>query len=242
MLEAFIPHPRIRRQMLRRLAIELGRARDSWRDVGAGIVGALGMLLDLATPFLRGVRNHWGLDLERAGYDYPGDEHVPAPKWQWTHGIEIDAPAQTVWQWVSQIGAGRAGFYSYQWLENLVGCDVRNAGCVHPEWRMRVGDELRLHPKLAPMHVVSVEEGRWLIAHGGDGDDPDRLGVTWLFLVEPLSPTRSRFISRFRMGYAATSQRARRMYGPYLTEAVGFVMDRRMLLGVKERAERGGAA
>jgi hypothetical protein len=59
-----------------------------------------------------------------------------------------------------------------------------------------------------------------------------------LFYVEPLSPERSRFISRFRMGYAFKSKRARRMYGPYVTEAIGFVMDRRMLLGVKQRAEQ----
>jgi hypothetical protein len=216
----------------------LPRAHDSWRDVADGVVGALGMVVDLLTPFLRGVRSHWGLDLEHAGWDYPGDEHVPAPKWHWTHAVEIDAPAADVWNWVAQIGAGRAGFYSYQWLENLIGCDVQNADCIHPEWRMRVGDTLSLHPKMPPLPIVEFEEGRWLVARLGHPDDPDRVVSTWLFYVESLGPTRSRFISRFRMGYAATSKRARRRYGPYVTEAIGFVMDRRMLLGVKERAER----
>jgi hypothetical protein len=197
------------------------------------------MLFDLATPFLRGVRNRWGLDEETSGFDYPGDEHIPAPKWQWTHGIEIDAPAAEVWDWVAQIGAGRAGFYSYQWLENLVGCDVQNADRIVREWHMRAGDSLHLHPKFPPMRVVEVEECRWLVALGGDvAHDPDHLGATWLFYVTALSPTRCRFISRFRVGYAAASKRGRRMFGPYLTEAIGFVMDRRMLLGVKERAER----
>jgi hypothetical protein len=214
-------------------------SHDDWRDVGEGIVGALGILVDLATPFLRRVRNHWGLDVTTAGYDFPGDEHVPAPKWHWAHGVEIDAPASEVWGWVAQIGAGHAGFYSYQWLENLVGCDVQNADRVHPEWRMNVGDALQLHPKMPPLRIVSVEAGRWLVALGdGNADDPDRVTTTWLFYVEPLSPTRCRFISRFRMGYASRSRRARRLYGPYFTEAVGFVMDRRMLLGVKQRAER----
>jgi hypothetical protein len=219
--------------------LETKHAHDSWQDVGSGIVGALGVLLDLFTPFLRGVRNRWGLDVETAGYDYPGDEQVPAPKWQWTHGIEIDAPAAEVWGWVAQIGAGRAGFYSYQWLENLVGCDVQNADRVHPEWRVRTGDRLLLHPKMPPLRVVEVEDGRWAVAlAGGDPADPEHIAATWLFYVAPLSPTRCRFISRFRVGYVARSKRGRRMLGPYLTEAIGFVMDRRMLLGVKERAER----
>ncbi len=227
------------RNLKRRAEGRLKHAHDSWRDVGSGIVGALGVVLDLATPFLRSVRNHWGLDQETAGFDYPGDEEVPAPKWQWTHGIEIDAPADLVWSWVAQIGSGRAGFYSYQWLENLVGCEVQNADRIHPEWRMQVGDSLRLHPRIPAMRITIVDEGRYAVAvGGGDPADPVHLTATWLFYVDPLSPTRCRFISRFRMGYAYTSKRARRMYGPYLTEAIGFVMDRRMLLGVKERAER----
>jgi hypothetical protein len=222
------------------MTVRQEHGHETWRDVADGLVGAFGMLVDLLTPFLRGVRNHWGLSLERAGWDYPGDEHVPAPKWHWTHGVEIHAPAADVWQWVTQIGAGRAGFYSYQWLENLVGCGVQNADRIHAEWRMRVGDTLSLHPKLPPLPIVEVEEGRWLVARGGVRDDPDGVVTTWLFYVEPVTPTRCRFISRFRMGYAATSKRARRRYGPYLTEAIGFVMDRRMLLGVKDRAERAG--
>ena len=227
------------RNLKRRAEGRIRHGGDNWQDVGSGIVGALGMLFDLATPFLRGVRNRWGLDAETSGYDYPGDEHIPAAKWQWTHGIEIDAPAADVWEWVAQIGVGRAGFYSYQWLENLVGCDVQNAERIHPEWRMRAGDSLRLHPKMPPMRVVELEEGRWLVALGGGAaDEPDHIAATWLFYVTSLSPTRSRLISRFRVGYAAASKRGRRMFGPYLTEAIGFVMDRRMLIGVKERAER----
>jgi hypothetical protein len=96
------------RNLKRRAEGRVRHAEDTWQDVGSGIVGALGMLFDLATPFLRGVRNRWGLDAETSGFDYPGDEHIPAAKWQWTHGIEIDARAAEVWDWVAQIGAGRA--------------------------------------------------------------------------------------------------------------------------------------
>lgn len=104
-----------------------------------------------------------------------------------THGVEIDAPAAAVWPWIAQIGADKGGFYSYQWLENLAGCDVRNAERVHPEWEVKVGDGLRLHPEMPAIPVVDVA-------------------------------------TRLAYGVAI--------------EPIGFAMDRRMLLGVKERAER----
>lgn len=167
---------------------------------------------------------------------------MPAPAGQWTHGVEIDAPADEVFGWVAQIGADRAGFYSYQWLENLVGCDVQNADRVRPEWRARVGDELKLHPKLPGLRITEVVDGRYVLAVGEAGPNSDDAAASWLFLVEPLSPTRCRFISRFRIGHTPDEHRARRRIESYVTESVGFVMDRRMLLGVKERAERAARA
>lgn len=85
--------------------------------------------------------------------------------WGWTHTIQVDAPAEGVWPWVAQIGADRGGFYSYQWLENLIGCQVRNAGTIHPEWAAREGAELSLHPKAPALRIVSVEPGRALVAY-----------------------------------------------------------------------------
>jgi hypothetical protein len=112
-----------------------GRARDGWRDVVEGAGGAAIMVAAMLTPFLRSGQRRWGVDEATAARSYPGDELVPAPTSHWTHGVEIDAPADAVWPWVAQIGADRGGFYSYQWLENVVGCDVRNAERIHPSGR-----------------------------------------------------------------------------------------------------------
>lgn len=101
--------------------------RDGWRDVVEGVVGAGAMIASGITPFLRPRRNRWGLDTALAGRPLAGDDLVPRPRWSWTHGIEIDASADAVWPWVAQVGADRGGFYSYQWLENIAGCGVRNA-------------------------------------------------------------------------------------------------------------------
>ena len=141
-------------------------AHSTLRDVGEGVVGALGMLVDFATPFLRDARSHWGLDAETAARSYPGDDLVPNPTWGWTHGVAIDASPEEVWPWIAQIGQDKGGFYSYQWLENLAGCHIQNADRVHPEWsHPRVGDALKLHPKTPPMRIVAVKPNGLLLAH-----------------------------------------------------------------------------
>jgi hypothetical protein len=218
-----------------------GRARDGWRDVAEGIGGAAVAAVALLTPFLRAGQQRWGVDEAIAARPYPGDERVPAPSSSWTHGIEIDVPAEAVWPWIAQIGADKGGFYSYQWLENLVGCDVRNAERVHPEWEVKVGDGLRIHPEMPAVPVVEVERGRYWLAHGAPdvaarAEGKPWVDTTWLFFLEPLGPGRCRFISRYRM--ATSADLATRLAYGVAIEPIGFAMDRRMLLGVKERAER----
>ena len=144
---------------------------NDWRDVAAGIGGAGRMGLALVSPMQRGNRTRWGAAPEVVERRHPGDDLVPDPRWGWTHAVEVAAPASRVWPWVAQVGADRAGFYSYSWLENLVGCAVRDAERVHPEWELREGDDLSLHPSAPPMRVVEVEPGHHFVAHAPPGAD-----------------------------------------------------------------------
>ena len=89
----------------------------------------------------------WGATAEEAAKALPGDELVPEPGMQTTRAVTIDAPVEEVWPRLAQIGQDRGGFYSYEWLENLAGCRLRNADRIHPEWQERsVGETVLLHP------------------------------------------------------------------------------------------------
>jgi hypothetical protein len=218
---------------------------DVTTDSERGVVAALGglgvMAAALATPFRRTARCRWGLDHRTAALALPGDGLIREPRWSWTHGVDIDAPSDDVWPWVAQIGADRAGFYSYQGLENLVGCGVRNADAIHPEWELREGDGLLLHPRQPPLRVVELRWGRHLVAHAPPDDRARAAGgrwaaASWLFLVEPLGPSRSRVISRYRCAFS-DDLAMRAAFGPALLEPIGFAMDRRMLLGIQRRAQ-----
>lgn len=192
----------------------------------------------VATPFLRLRRSHWGTDPTTAAACFPGDQLVPLPRWQWTHAIEIEAGPSTVWPWVAQIGADRGGFYSYELLENAVGCRLRNAETIHGEWQHRVGDDLLIHPKASPLRVVEVEDGRCLVAYGAPDPDTARwTAATWAFMIDPLDDTRCRLFSRYR---CATSDDlgSRLLMGPTFLEPISFAMDRQMLRTIKSRAER----
>jgi hypothetical protein len=115
---------------------------------------------------------------------------------------------------------------------------VENATRAHREWEAKVGGTLRLHPEMPPIPIVEVERGRHVVAHGaGPGKDGADTSMSWTFVVEPLPGARSRVISRFRV-HVPRSLVAHLTQGAYLTESVGFVMDRKMLLGIKERVER----
>jgi hypothetical protein len=221
-----------------RARVEGTLARDDWHDVLTGLGGAARIGLELIVPFRRELHSHWGLDASVANRRFPGDELVPQPRWSWTHGIEIAAPAADVWPWMAQIGAKHAGFYSYQWLENVLGCELRNAESIHPEWQVALGDDFFMHPAMPPLKVAALERGHWFAVHASSehATDKPRVAVSWLFQVEPLAARRCRMISRYRVAYSHDLL-TRLSFGPGLLQSTGFALDRRMLLGIRRRAE-----
>ena len=88
------------------------------KDLAEGIGGALLIVFALLTPCLRGWRCKWGATDAEVKSKLPGDKLLPHPKWGFTHAVTIKAPVAEVWPWIVQIGQGRGGFYSYEFLEN----------------------------------------------------------------------------------------------------------------------------
>ena len=190
------------------------------RPAPAAVAGlaAAGLYVGLAEPWMR----RWGSTAAERERTLPGDDLVPDPGLTVDHAVTIDAPPERVWPWLAQIGQDRGGFYSYEWLENLAGCEMRNADRIHPEWQRReIGESVMLHP-LAPGPAVTIF------------DPPRTLGLEgWgVFVIAPAGPGRSRLIVRGRLPKGGPTLLYR------LTLAIPhFVMERKMLLGIKARAE-----
>ena len=177
----------------------------------------------------------WGATAEETRKTLPGDSVLPGAPSAATRAITIEAPPERVWPWLVQIGQERGGFYSYAWLENLFGCQIVNAERIHPEWQdVKPGDGVRLHPKMPPIPVIQVEKNRALVLGSAvtTGQVPP---VTWAFVIEKAPGHATRLLIRWRSQTPATVRDL--VMNKYLLEPIHFTMERRMMLGIRERAE-----
>ena len=165
---------------------------------------------------------HWGATYEELRKPLPGDDLVPDPAMQSTRAVTIEAPPEAVWPWLAQLGQDRAGFYSYEWLENLAGCEMHNADEIHPEWQ----DASR-----ATRSTCTRSTGCRSRASSPAGCSPWRAGAP--SCSSRTAPATARLIARGR-----TPRGIGALANTLLMEIPHFVMERKMLLGIKERAER----
>jgi hypothetical protein len=206
-----------------------------------------GGLLVAYLGLLRPRMARWNATDEEVLSRQPGDELVSHPLLHTTCSITIHAPASQVWQWIVQIGYGRGGFYSYDRLERAAGLEgLRSATRINPDLqKLTVGDTVAISP-VTPMKVAVLQPGRALVlqvlispftAEVLEPANPSGpwMDWTWAFLITPLDEESCRLTSRVRAAYS-----------PYillwplmalLVEPVSFVMDRKLLMTVKQRAE-----
>ena len=148
--------------------------RDRSRRVGAVLEAVEGVVLlvptVLAAPVLRFAYNRWGTTKGEGAAEMPGDALIVSPKLTHTRSITIDAPADEVWSWLAQIGQGRGGLYSYDGLENVIGCDIHSADHVVDAYQhLAPGDLVRLGPAGYPaFRVVRVDPPRALVLISAD--------------------------------------------------------------------------
>jgi hypothetical protein len=173
----------------------------------------------------------WGATDEEAARALPGDDLLADPDILSTRAIGIDAPAGSIWPWLVQMGPGRAGAYTYDWVENLFGLGMHSADEILPQFQdLKVGDAQQLGKRGPVLRVRVLEPERSLVLRSDDGN------WVWAFSLAP-EGAETRLISRNRIALRGAS-RAVRALNTYLMEPGSLVMERKMLLGIRQRAER----
>lgn len=186
-----------------------------------------------ARPWLLG----WGATADERSDPLPGDSLVPRPQNVATRAVTIDAPPGRVWPWLAQMGQDKAAFYSYTWLENLIGVRYRNADRVHPEWQdLERGGFVRSAPRGFLFGLVKDGPGTtgWSVPIL----EPERvlnLQPGWgSFVLEPLEGERTRLIIRTRVPRGSPFLKP---VGFFVLDASHFFMEKRMMIEIKRLAE-----
>lgn len=118
----------------------------------------------------------WGATDEEVGEALPGDDLVSDVDFVTTRAVTIAAEPAAVWPWIVQMGQGRGGMYTYDWLENMSGLDMHSADAILPEWQgLKVGDMVPLEPSGSGYQVVALEPERLLLLHV-DESSPGMMG------------------------------------------------------------------
>lgn len=196
-------------------------------SVGLAVLGAVAFGVYLR--FIRLWQLRWGATDEEVARAMPGDDVVKHPTFNATRAVTIQARPEEIWPWLVQIGVTpRAGWYSYDWIDNL---GIPSADRIVPELQhMAVGDLRPMSPDGKHGHwVKDFEPNQWMLWWDNKGD------VTWYWGLYPQDDSSTRLITRVRIHYTWTS--------PWILFNLPFdvgdiVMMRKCLLGIKQRAER----
>jgi hypothetical protein len=188
----------------------------------------------------------WGATKDEIARPLPGDDYILQPKTAATHVVTIAAAPEEIWPWLVQIGQGRGGFYTYDWLENLADLQIHSADHILPAFQqLKVGDVIPLEPHGTGPTVAVLEPQKALVLHWSldarTGQPPtqttpeaDLFKGSWTFVLDPIAPGKTRLIERWRANYPLDGGGA--LFRAFL-EPMAFIMERGMLLGVKQRVE-----
>jgi len=192
--------------------------------LGAG--PALGLVAVAIAVYLFALgpwQRRWGATHDEVHGALPGDDLLRAGAPSTTRAITIGAPPEHVFPWLLQIGFGRGGWYSYDWIDND---GLPSVERIEPGLRFEVGDRIEMMPGFGPV-VRAIEPDRHIVS-GGDTD-------SWCLLVEPTDDSRTRLISRWKQDWSRTLATYAWMA---IADPGAFIMERKMLVRIRELAER----
>ena len=200
------------------------------------------MGVGLSIIYLRVIRPwqlRWGATDDEVRRAMPGDEIIRHPTFNATRAVTVEAPASNVWPWIVQIGFGRAGWYAYDLLDNL---GRPSAKQIIPQLQhIEAGQLIPFYqgigaPEGVGLKVKAIEPGRWMLWWDDKSQDS-----TWAWVLYPIDRQQTRLVTRVRMRYRWTKPS---ILFNLLVEFADFIMMRRCLLGIKQRAQslapRGG--
>jgi hypothetical protein len=205
------------------------------------IVFALVGLCVIGNLIIRPRMLRWGSTIFESQQMMEGDGLISDPAFTTTRAIQIEADKEKVWPWIAQMGQGRGGFYSYTWLENLVGLNIHNVDKVIPELQeIKIGDTIPFWQG-AGVEIVKVESKKLLVLAGSlfgqsEGSSEEEPGGTWVFKLEEIETSVTRLIVRSRVAKFEPEIISIILYR-LLLEPIHFIMERGMLNGIKRRAE-----
>jgi hypothetical protein len=198
------------------------------------IVGGVGLAVGLvagAYPLLLRRRClTWGATRDEVERTLPGDDLLATPDMVSTRAVTIDAPPSAVWPWLVQMGSDRGGTYTYDRIENLFGLNMHSASTVLPQFQdVKVGDAFPLGQSGPQLHVEILGPEHSLVF---------RFDANWIwsFNLKPENGS-TRLVSRNRIA-APNASVAKRAFNALLTEPGSLVMERKMLKGIRHRAEK----
>lgn len=184
--------------------------------------------IGLYLGFIRRWQLRWGATDEEVARAMPGDEVVKHPTFNATRAVTIGARPAEIWPWLVQMGLTRAGWYSYDLLDNL---GHPSAERIIPEFQhLAVGDVIPMSPDgKAGLWVRAFEPNRWMLWGDKAGD------TTWYWGLDAIHERQTRLVTRVRIRYNWTSPM---LLFNLLVEFTDIIMMRKCMLGIKERAER----
>lgn len=169
----------------------------------------------------------WGATEGEINRPMPGDDIVEGPTFNATRAVTVNAPAENIYPWIVQMGITRAGWYSYDLLDNLA---RPSAEYILPEYQnLKVGDIVPMSPDgKQGIWVKEFEKPNWMLWWDKEGDN------SWVWGIYPEAENQSRLITRVRVKYRWFSLA---IAFNMLIEFFDILMMRKCMLGIKRRAE-----
>ncbi|MFA6570266.1 MAG: hypothetical protein WCT77_03435 [Bacteroidota bacterium] len=185
----------------------------------------------------------WGVSKEEIESELPGDSIIPESRICSTRGITIKAKPYEIWQWIVQMGQSRAGFYSHDFFANMVGSKIKSLNEIKQEFQnLNVGDIILGHPEMGWI-VEAIIKNEYLVLRAADLkkkgsayiDEPPHFDFIWIFALKKINEESTRLIVREKYNY--------KNFGLVsilveLTAFISFIMTKKMMKGIKKRAEK----